>query len=461
MLNKYIGNKSFYKNVLKLAIPIMLQNAITSFVNMLDNIMVGKLSTNEMTGVAVANQLIFVFTFCIFGAVAGAGIFGAQFFGKGDHEGVRYTFRFKLIIGMIVAVMGIAIFWFLGNPLINLYLKGEGSSADKLEILSYAKNYLNIMLIGLIPFTISQCYSATLRECDRSLLPMFAGIIAVAVNLIFNFGLIYGKLGFPELRSEGAAIATVISRFTELLILVVVTALTAKRSPFIKGAFKSLYMPYKLSKEIFKKGMPLMLNEILWASGMAAMSQCYSIKGIDVVAGNNIAQTYFNVFSVAFTAVGISIGIILGQQLGKGSKNEVLDTARKLITFSLIISFVAGALYFVCASFIPELYNTSDTVRHIAKRLMQIGAITLPLEAFAQASYFTLRSGGKTFIVFLFDSAFMWFISIPVAFVLGRYSGLTISWIYLICQLLISLKCILGYIFVKRGIWIKNIVDDL
>lgn len=461
MISNYIGNKTFYKNVLKLAIPIMLQNAITNFVNMLDNIMVGKLTTNEMTGVAVANQLIFVFTFCIFGAVAGAGIFGAQFFGKGDHEGVRYTFRFKLIIGLIVSVIGIAIFMFLGNPLINLYLTGDGSAADKLEILGYAKNYLNIMLIGLIPFAISQCYSATLRECDRSVLPMFAGIAAVVVNLGLNFGLIYGKFGLPELRSAGAAYATTASRFVELLILIVVTAFTASKSPFIKGAFKSLYIPLNLSKEILKKGMPLMLNEILWSSGMAAMSQCYSIKGIDVVTGNNIAQTYFNVFSVAFTAVGISIGIILGQQLGKGSKEEVLDTARKLIVFSILISFVAAALYFVCAAFIPEFYNTSDEVRHIAKRLMQIGAITLPLEAFAQAAYFTLRSGGKTFIVFLFDSAYMWFISIPVAFILGSYSGLTISWIYLICQLLISIKCILGYFFVKRGIWIKNIVDNI
>ena len=183
MFNKLIGDKRFYRHVFTLMIPILIQNGITNFVNMLDNLMVGQVGQTEMIGVSVANQLIFVFNLCIFGAVSGAGIFGAQFFGNNDHKGLRDSFRFKIIFCTLLTVGVIGLFYFCGPMLINMYLKGEGSVEAATASLEAGFSYLKIMLIGLIPAALAQCWSSTLRETGQTLPPMVAGVIAVFVNL--------------------------------------------------------------------------------------------------------------------------------------------------------------------------------------------------------------------------------------------------------------------------------------
>ena len=355
-------------------LPIMIQNGITNFVSMLDNVMVGRVGTVEMTGVAVANQLMFVFNLCIFGAVSGAGIFGAQFYGDNDREGVRDTFRFKVVFCILLTVLCIGVFAVFGEPLINLYLQGEGSAADAAASLQSGKEYIGVMLIGLLPYTLVQCYSSTLRETGETLLPMYAGVAAVGVNLCLNYVLIFGHFGAPAMGVTGAAIATVVSRFAELVIIALRTWQKRDRFTFITDAFRSLRVPARLVRQIMIQGLPLMINEALWAAGIAVLNQNYSYLGLDVVPSINILQTFSNVFSVAFMAVGASIGIILGQMLGSGETDEAQDTSRKLIAFSLFVSVVVSVAFFVAAPFIPEIYNTTSAVRETATRLMQICA---------------------------------------------------------------------------------------
>ena len=460
MFKKLIGSKQFYKNVLTLMIPIMIQNGITNFVNMLDNVMVGRIGTVEMNGVAVANQLIFVFNLCIFGAVSGAGIFSAQYHGSGDREGVRDTFRFKVVSCLLLTLLGIGVFLGFGNTLSGLYLRGEGDPAEAAAALAFSRQYMLVMLIGLIPYTIVQCYSSTLRETGKAKIPMYAGLLAVSVNLCLNYVLIFGHFGAPKLGVVGAAIATVTSRFVELAFIAGWTDKHKSENPFIIGAFASLRVPKKLTKEIILRGLPLMLNETMWAMGMAFLNQCYSSRSLNVVGANNISSTFWNVFSVAFMAVGAAIGIILGQVLGAGKKEEARDTSWKLIAFSVTVSVVVGVVYFFAAEFIPQFYNTTDEIRLLATRIMQITAICMPLDAFANACYFTLRSGGQVMITILFDSCFVWVINIPVVLVLTYLTAMPILPLYAISQCLPLLKCCLGFVFVKKGIWIKNIVSE-
>ena len=440
-----------------IALPIMLQNGITNFVNMLDNIMVGRIGTVEMTGVAVANQLFFVFNLCVFGAVSGAGIFTAQFHGNSDIRGVRDTFRFKMIFCFAFTVLSILLFYFFGDGLVSLYLRGEGNPEDAAASLVYAREYINIMLFGFIPYSIVQCYSSTLRETGKSMPPMFAGVVAVLINLVLNYILIFGHLGFDPMGVRGAAIATVISRFAELAIISIWTHAKKDDNQFIIGSFRSLRVPLWLVKNIMIKGMPLMVNEAFWASGMAFMSQCYSIRGYDVVSAHNISQTFFNVFSVAFLSVGAGIGIILGQILGSGETDKAMDSARKLITFSVMISCGVSALFFACASFIPSFYNTTDSIKDLAASFMRVTALAMPIDAFANATYFTLRSGGKVIITFLFDSIFVWVVCVPTAFILARFTEVPIVPLYAACLFVCIFKDVLGFIFVKKGIWIRNL----
>lgn len=461
MFKRLIGDKAFYKRVFLLTIPIMIQQGITNFVNMLDNVMVGTVGQAQSTGVAVSNQLMFVFNLCIFGAISGAGIFTAQFFGKGDFEGVKQTFRFKIIFTMLIAVLGISLFCFKSEDLIMLYLNENDNATLAAQSLSFAKSYLFIMIIGLVPYTISQCYGSTLREAGQSAVPMFAGVMAVVVNLSLNYVLIFGKLGAPKLGVNGAAIATVVSRFVELAILIAYTFIKRHKCVFILDAWKSPYISFSLIGEIFKKGMPLMLNEALWASGIATVNGFYAVRGLDVVAANNISQTFFNVFSVAFMAIGMAVGIILGHDLGAGKeKQEVKDTAFKLIAFSVFVSIIIAIIYAFCAIFIPRIYNISDNAKSIATALMQITAFAMPIDAFAHSSYFTLRSGGKVIITLIFDSFFVWSVSVVAAAILINCTSLGILTIYFIVQMLNLIKCILGYIFVKQGSWIKNIISN-
>jgi len=201
----------------------MVQNGITNFVSLLDNIMVGQVGTNQMSGVAIANQLIFVYNLCIFGGMSGAGIFGAQFFGQGNNDGLRYVFRFKLVTGFIITALGAVVFSMYGEPLIALYLDEGNSALANAETLQYAMEYLQIMLVGFLPFVAVQIYASTLREVSEAVLPMIAGIVAVFVNLVLNYILILGNFGAPALGVVGAAIATVTSRFVECFIVVLWT----------------------------------------------------------------------------------------------------------------------------------------------------------------------------------------------------------------------------------------------
>ena len=173
-----------------------------------------------------------------------------------------------------------------------------------------------------------------------------------------------------------------------------------------------------------------MLNETFWAGGVAILMQCYSVRGLNVVAAMNISNTISNLFNVVFIALGDSVAIIVGQLLGAGRMEEAKDTDTKLITFSVLLCIVIGALMALVAPLFPRLYNTTDEVRHMAAIFIVEVAMFMPVNAFLHASYFTLRSGGKTIITFLFDSVFIWVVSVPVAFCLSRFTGLSIYAIY-------------------------------
>ncbi len=456
-MKKLIGTREFYRHLFVVVIPIMIQNGITNFVGMLDNIMVGQIGTAQMSGVSIVNQLIFVFNLCIFGGVAGAGIFTAQFFGQGNDEGVRHTFRFKIIIIAVISVLGLLIFSLFGDNLIMLYLQQEGQEAGIQETLSYAKLYLAVMLIDLFPFALSQAYAGTLRECNETFVPMTAGITAVLINLVFNYILIYGKFGAPALGVVGAAIATVLSRVVELLIILIYTHTHANKHTFIRGAYRNFFtIPAPLVKNMIIKGTPLLVNETLWSSGMAVLSQNYAIRGLEVIAAFNISSTISNVFNIVFISMGSAIAIIIGQELGAGNE-EVRDDANRLTFFAVMACVVTGLLMLLIAPGFPNIYNTEENVKELATRFIVVAAICMPMYSYENAAYFTLRSGGKTFITFLFDSCFVWVFSIPVAFVLTHFTQMPIVPVYICCQLVDLIKCAIGFAMVKKGIWINDL----
>ena len=457
-LKRFFGDRNFYKMVLTVALPIMVQNGITNFVNMLDNVMVGRLETEAMSGVTIVNQFVFVFNLLIFGAISSAGIFTAQFHGLGDTVGKRNTFRFKLIIVSVAAALCIALFLACDDTLVSLFLHESEQQGDLELTLKYGKEYLAVIVWGFIPFALSQSYGSTLRETGKPIIPMIASIAAVVVNLFFNYILIFGHFGAPALGVVGAAIATVLSRFVELAVIAGWTHSHKKEADFIVGAYKSLHIPKTLVGSIVVRGLPLMANECLWAMGVTFTNQCYSLRGIGVVAALNISTTISNVFNVVYMALGVAISIVVGNLLGAGKLEEAKDTDRKMITFSVVCSLCVGLLLVAISPIFPKMYNTTEEARQIASYMIMISSMIMPAHAFANAAYFTLRSGGQVFVTMLFDSVFMWVIVIPTAAVLGYFTGLNIYWLYLICQSLEIIKAMFGAVLVKRGTWVKQLV---
>ena len=453
-------NRRFIRRVLYLMIPVLIQNGITNFVNMLDNLMVGQVGDAETAAVAIASQLIFIFNLCIFGAVSGAGIFGAQFYGAGDVEGLRQTFRFKIVMSAVITAAATAILVFFGDYFISLFLTGEGKPEVIARTAELAHDYLFTMLVSLFPFALVQCFASTLRETGRTVLPMAAGFSATLVNLLLNWVLIFGNFGSPKLGVVGAAIATVTSRFAELAIVAVGTWVTRKKGPFIVGAFTHFRIKLSLIKQILIKGCPLILNEMMWSLGMTTLNGFYSTKGHDVVTANSINITFFNVVAVAFFSLGAVISIIIGQTLGAGEIEEAKRSAKKLLLISLVIGVTVGLLYAAMAPFVPHLYNVEDTVYPVATGLMLICAAFMPFEAVTHSEYFTIRSGGKTFITVLFDSGFMWALCVPSVFLLSKFTGLSVFWLYGAVQVVNLIKCVLGFIIVRRGRWATNLVED-
>ncbi len=456
--SKYIGDRAFYKRVLAIAVPIMIQTGITNFVSLLDNIMVGRIGTEQMSGVAIVNQLIFVFYLCIFGGFAGAGIFTAQYYGSNDEEGIRHTFRYKFWMGLTLVCAACLIFTFFGDSLISLYLKGTDDGGNTAATLVYGREYLQIMLLGLPAFAGVQMYANTLRECGETVVPMRSGLIAVCVNLVFNYLLIYGKFGFPVLGVKGAAIATVLSRFVELSVVAVWSHRHPDKCPYIKGVYSTMRVPFRLVNKFFVTGSPLLVNEALWSAGMAMLTQCYSLRGLNVVAAQNISNTAANVFNVVFFAMGDAIAIIVGQHLGAKRYEQAKDEDRKIIAFAVFLGAIIGLVIFSTSHLFPMIYNTTPEAKRIAAQFLCVQALVTPQIALMHTTYFTLRSGGKTIVTFLFDSVYMWVVSVPIAFVLSRFTGLYVIWIFLIMHSADLLKCVLGIILVKKGVWINNIV---
>ena len=458
--SRFIGDKRFYKEVLVLLIPIVVQQFISSFVSLLDNVMVGSLGTEAISAASIANQVMMVFNLAVFGGMSGASIFGAQFYGKGDMDGMRHTFRFKMVFGVFVSAAAILIYLLFGESFIASFLKGESNGGDLDLTLRSGCSYLDIMLWGLPPFALVQVYAGTLRESGETRAPMFAGIAAILTNLFGNWVLIFGNLGAPALGVEGAAIATVISRYAELAIVAVHAHRHADKYLFMAGAYKSLYVPGKLIKRISRTAAPLLVNEILWALGMTFINQFYSSRGLNAVAAMNINGTAFNLFCVIMFAMGSAVSIMVGQRLGAGKMEEARDVDRKLIFLTEVLHVAIGLGVILAAPLIPRLYNVSDEVRDLTRQLLTIVGLSLPIHSFAHVAYFTIRSGGRTVITFFFDAVYTWAVTVLLAFCLTRFTDWPIVRIYFCVMFIDIIKVIIGLFMIRSDFWARNVVND-
>ena len=458
-LKSLIGTRSFYKRILALSIPVMIQNGITNLVNLLDNVMVGSLGTEALSAVSIVNQFVFIFNLVIFGATSAAGIFTAQYHGSGDEEGVRSTVRFKGIINVLASILCIALFLIFDDQLINLFLFDGSAEGDLTLTLSLAKDYLKIAVVGFVPFGLANVYLSTLRETGDTVRPVYASAVAVATNCVGNALLIFGLLGLPALGVKGAAIATVLSRFVEFFILAIYSHTHTDKCYFAKRLWHTLKIPTSLFGRILIKGLPLMLNEFFWSLAVTMRNQAYATRGLDVVAAQTVAVTVHNLVSVIWMSIGFSIAFIVGNLLGAGKVEEARDTGKKMMALSVVVGVALGGFMAALSPVFPLLFGVEGVVYSLSEFMLIVFGVCTPVMAFCHASYFTLRTGGKIFITVLLDAGFMWAIAVPVAYCLSRFTSMPIEPLFILSQACEGIKCILAFILVSKVDWASCLVE--
>lgn len=456
-MKKLIGSKAFYREVLAIVLPIMLQQGITTFVGLLDNIMVGNLNENAIGGVAAANQIMFIVMICFIGGLAGPGIFIAQYFGAKDEHALKQAFRAKVILAALVTVVAMVILMVFGEPMIRAFSKNDpGSSGVYNEaVITYGVQYLTIMALSLPIMAIIQLYASTFREIRETKVPMVAGIIAVFINLGFNYVLIFGNLGFPKLEVEGAAIATVISRVAEASILLFVAY--KNKMVFAQGVFSHFHIEIKRFKLMVKKTLPLLTNELLWSTSVLVIMLAYAQRGTSVYAAFAISSAVSNLFFIVFGALATGISVMVGNELGANQIELAKENAYKLLALTIMVCIVFGVLLAIIAPFAPYLYNVSDQVRRMATEFMWVVASLMWIFAFNAGIFFVLRAGGMVILTFLFDSTFAWLVAVPLAVILSLYTSLPILLVYIIVEGVSIIKGMIGIQFVKAGKWARNL----
>jgi putative MATE family efflux protein len=447
-MNQIIADKKFYRTIISLAGPLVLQQLLTSAVQLVDNFMVGRLGEEAMSSVAIVNQLYFIFMLVIFGIMGGAGVFAAQYYGAKEYDKLKETFRFKLVTASIFAMIAATILSVFSKPIIGIF-------SDDTLIIDGAIQYLNIVRFGFLPWAISVAIGSTFRETGVTKPLFFISLITILTNTILNYFLIFGSFGFPRLGIEGAAIATVIARCLELLLTVI---LLVNKGVIFNTKLKDLFkINGILLKSIIIMTIPLMLNELLWSSGQTIFFYAYSRRGTEALAAMTITSSVSSLVFVFFGGIATAVAVLVGNTLGKNELTLARENAKKLIAFSVMIAIGAGFILFTLSFIIVHIYNVSDAVKHIAQFNIRVQSMLIPIYTFNVCLFFTFRAGGDTKSTFIFDSGFMMLISVPVALLLSFKTNLPVMYMFMIVQLTELPKLTFGLWRYKKGHWIKNL----
>jgi putative MATE family efflux protein len=447
-MSSLIGSRVFYKRLFQVSLPIVLQQLLTSSLQLIDNLMVGSLGESSINSVSVVNQLYFVIILITFGALGGAGIFTAQYFGSGEVEKLKETFRFKLIVALMLVILSVFVFSVFGPFLIGLFTENEVT-------LSGGMDYLNIVKWSMLPWAFSIAISTTFREIGVTKVLLYITIAAILTNTGLNYLLIFGKFGFPALGVEGAAYGTLASRFVEFGLMMI---LLVKKGKIFNTRVKDIFKIEKVVlKGIIIMAIPLLLNEFFWSMGQTMFMQSYSTRGDISLAAMTITGAISQLVFVTFGGIGTGIAVLVGNTLGKNMLEEAKDNAKKVIAFAVVFAFFTGLILFGLSFFIVDLYDVSEATKILAGKNIRINAIFIPVFSFNVSMYFTLRSGGDTRSTMLMDSGYMWVVQVPLIFILARVTNLNVVMLFLIVQGLELPKSIFALSRYRKENWVRNL----
>lgn len=450
---KVFQDKQFLKKLWILALPITIQSFITSSLNLIDNLMVGRLGEEAIAAVGLANQYIFIFNLCIMGVNAGASVFMAQFWGKKELPSIKKILGLDIVVGLAVAIL----FGFgaivTPDTIMSILSKDE-------KVIVLGTSYLLVVGMSCLFSSLTQAYSSALRSTEQVKVPMYASLIGVATNAFLNWVLIFGMFGMPKLGVVGAALATSIARFVEMLYIVSYVYISKNK---IAGKLKELLSFDKhLVKIYFKTSWPVIVNEIVWSVGITAYSVAYAQIGTNAVATMQIATTLNNVFTVLLVGMAVATSIMVGNHIGAGKEDEARLCAKNIGILTPLISVVIGVVIFMIAPIVLKLFNVTPETYKDTIDILRIMALFLPIRTFNMVMIVgVFRGGGDTTYSMLVQAGTVWLYSVPLAFIAAGIWHLPIQLVYILICSEECIKIFFELSRLKNGKWIKNIIHDV
>jgi putative MATE family efflux protein len=446
------NDKVFYRSLFAVAVPIMLQNLINSFVNILDTVMIGRLGTVEIAAVGLGNNFFFFYNMIIFGIGSGAAIFTAQFWGRKDIAGIRKNTGFCLLLNLGGAVLFSLLCFFFPDKIIRIYSRDP-------EVIAKGIEYLRILSGAFIPFAVSQVFILTLRSVEKVRLAMVTTLIALSVNAVLNYLFIFGIGPIPAMGVAGAAFATVISRITEMLLLIVISY--AKKYALAGTPGELLSFDTAFASRFLKIVLPVVVNEFIWALGVSITNIIFARTHTDAIAAYNITNTVSQLTWVLFIGLGNGVAVLIGKKIGEGDEKTARDYASRIIRFAPMLAFSAIFILIPLSWLFPFIFNVGEQVLSMTRVMVIILAISYPFRAFNMTMVVGIcRAGGDTIFCTIYDVAVMWIIALPLAACATLVFHAPFWVIYLCISTDDLFKMFLGLWRYRTGKWLHNVIEN-
>jgi putative MATE family efflux protein len=448
---KLFSDKAFYRSLFGLAIPIMLQSLVNSFVNVVDTVMIGRLGTVEIAAVGLGNQIFFLCNMVLFGINSGAGIFTAQFWGKRDISGIRYTMGLSLLLSACCGALFMLAAFLIPETLIGVYSRDQA-------VIRAGAAYLRQLAPAFIPFAISFTFIITLRGVEQVSLAMVSTFVSLSVNVVLNYLLIYGYGPFPAFGERGAAIGTLISRLAEAAILI---SVSYSRRYCLAGTLRELLgFSAPFVHRFLRITCPVILNELFWSLGVTSQNIIFARTGTEAIAAFNITGTVSQLTWVIFIGLGSSAGVLVGKKIGEGNEALARDYAARITRFSPLLAAFVALLLIPLSRVLPCIFNVNDQVLHTVSLMFIVLSCSYPFRGFNMAMIIGVcRAGGDTVFSVIYDIVFM-AVSLPLAAVAGFVFKVPVVIVYLFVCSEEVMKVFLGLWRLKSGRWLHNCVRD-
>lgn len=438
--------KQFIKQVIALSLPVMAQQLLNNLLNMADTVMIGTISENAISAVAVANKVFFIYQLILFGFTNGVGIFISQYSASKRQGKISDIFNFGVRISLLLSFIAIFICLFFQRDILNLYLENE-------TVIGFSGQYLTILTLSFIPFALTNMYSVAFRTLGYPSYPMMAGALSFVINVVLNAVLIFGLFGFPRLEIAGAAIATVTARLVEAMTLMLLSQRKLKDT-----AWKwKIDLDWTFKTRVLSKAFPLMTNELIWSLGLNIIFINYSYAAESFIPAITVVDTISNLVYLAFSGCSVAISVIIGRELGSGDLSRIKLYVKRLMALAMAIYITGGLILIATNQITPTLFSLSSDNKHMASQMLIIKALLSWTQGYANTIYYVLRAGGDTKSVLIIDGIFTWVGPVLISFVAARLFHLSLWWIYLLVEGAGLLKVVLATYFLKKGAWIKNL----